>query len=282
MRYLEIKEALPSEQYISDIKEVYRAIARIKQKKCYTNFFISAKELQQWANEKSLSIIQSQSSVMIFRKRSGFSVIYFFTSDTTDICMLMKTLLDNQSRRYVIGIVYKKEYPYDIVQGFCSNGFKKETVYERMILSDICFTKYAQESCLKKAVVEDIDEIYDIFYSNFNEYTDQLPTKKEILKAINSGKHDIIIAKHERKKCIVNVFWFENKGKTIHWRYWVIRPEFRGKGLGRKLLQQVLGKYAHASRIILWVRDNNPQAKAFYEELGFVSDGLYDCILCKL
>ena len=80
----------------------------------------------------------------------------------------------------------------------------------------------------------------------------------------------------------VNVFWFENKGKTIHWRYWVIRQEFRGKGLGRKLLQQVLGKYAHASRIILWVRDNNPQAKAFYEELGFVSDGLYDCILCKL
>lgn len=279
---MEIKEALPSEQYISDIKEVYRAIARIKQKNFYTNFFVSAEELQQWANEKSLSIIQSQSSVMIFRKMSGFSVIYFFTSDTTDICMLMKTLLDNQSRRYVIGIVYKKEYPYDIVQGFCFNGFRKETVYERMTLSDICFAKYAQESCLLKAVVEDIDEIYDIFYSNFNEYTDQLPTKREILKAINSEFHDIIIVKNSNKNCIVNIFWFEHKGKTILLRYWVIRPEFRGKGLGRKLLQQVLGKYAHASRIILWVRDNNPQAKAIYEKLGFVLDGLYDCILCKL
>lgn len=40
---MEIKEALPSEQYISDIKEVYRAIARIKQKKFYTNFFFLLK-----------------------------------------------------------------------------------------------------------------------------------------------------------------------------------------------------------------------------------------------
>lgn len=43
MRYLEIKEALPSEQYVSDIKEVYRAIARIKQKNVILIFLFPLK-----------------------------------------------------------------------------------------------------------------------------------------------------------------------------------------------------------------------------------------------
>ena len=60
MRYLEIKEALPSEQYISDIKDIYKEILNIKQRIWYTNFYISVEELQEWVNENSVSIIKSK------------------------------------------------------------------------------------------------------------------------------------------------------------------------------------------------------------------------------
>jgi len=50
-----------------------------------------------------------------------------------------------------------------------------------------------------------------------------------------------------------------------------VRPEFRGHGLGRKLLQRLLARIARArvSRVFLMVRANNQVALNLYRSLGF-------------
>lgn len=50
-----------------------------------------------------------------------------------------------------------------------------------------------------------------------------------------------------------------------------VSPEFRGRGLGRRLVQQALeaGRQAGATRALLEVRVSNTGAQALYHRLGF-------------
>lgn len=49
-------------------------------------------------------------------------------------------------------------------------------------------------------------------------------------------------------------------------------PEYTGKGLGRQLLERAVSelKTLGYSEIILWVLEENTNARGFYEKLGFV------------
>lgn len=52
------------------------------------------------------------------------------------------------------------------------------------------------------------------------------------------------------------------------------RPRWRGRGLGRLVLDEVVG-WAHRRDLAveLWVEDDNPGARALYARYGFVPDG---------
>lgn len=62
-----------------------------------------------------------------------------------------------------------------------------------------------------------------------------------------------------------------NKKETVL-AHLAIRPELRGKGLGRNLIHELIKKADVPSDhgIILDVSEENPRAKALYERLGFV------------
>ena len=59
-------------------------------------------------------------------------------------------------------------------------------------------------------------------------------------------------------------------------------PEFRGKGIGRKLMQRTIGAaFAFGlTRIELTVRENNVNAIALYKSLGFEIEGLHRNAVC--
>ncbi|RUM88153.1 MAG: GNAT family N-acetyltransferase [Thermodesulfatator sp.] len=51
----------------------------------------------------------------------------------------------------------------------------------------------------------------------------------------------------------------------------VVSPEWRGKNLAEKLMQEALDYLSHRgfSRVALWVGEHNRRARHFYEKLGF-------------
>ena len=59
-------------------------------------------------------------------------------------------------------------------------------------------------------------------------------------------------------------------------------PEFRGKGIGRKLMRRTIGAaFAFGlTRIELTVRENNVNAIALYKSLGFEIEGLHRNAVC--
>lgn len=268
---------------VKDIAEMDRAITGVKKQNrtCYTNFYISREDWDDYINAGTVSMVASTGSVLVFRKKPRFYVLYFFISDIKDFSLIMRRIFQAKNRNYVTDIVYKNNCFAEIIGVLQSNGFIKRVIYERMVLKQKYAYKETSFSGLVHAQLSDVDGIYELMYNNFDEFSDQLPSKNEISKAINSDKNDIIILKNN-SGLILNMFWFVKQGKTVHWRYWIIHPEFRGKGLGTKLVVQALSRYSEAERVILWVRDNNPRAIALHKKLGFVSDNLTDCVMCLL
>ena len=54
-----------------------------------------------------------------------------------------------------------------------------------------------------------------------------------------------------------------------------VEPFFIGKGIGKKLIQQVISeaRTCNKNKIFLWVIEDNLQARTFYEKNGFVANG---------
>lgn len=84
--------------------------------------------------------------------------------------------------------------------------------------------------------------------------------KEYVPKALNGVTH-LIIAEDEAK-CPVAFMGIEDG--TLEMLF--IAPEERGKGLGKRLIQYGIENYAVER---LTVNEQNPQAKGFYEHMGF-------------
>ncbi len=83
---------------------------------------------------------------------------------------------------------------------------------------------------------------------------------KYIPQALNAIPHLIIAVNHE-KEPIAFMGIEERKLEMLF-----ISPQYRGKGLGKQLLQYGAENYSINE---LGVNEQNPQAKGFYEHMGF-------------
>jgi ribosomal protein S18 acetylase RimI-like enzyme len=57
-------------------------------------------------------------------------------------------------------------------------------------------------------------------------------------------------------------------------------PDFRGRGIGRQLMQQTIDAAFGLTRIELTVREGNVNAIALYKSLGFETEGLHRNAVC--
>ena len=266
---------------VTDVADINRAVNSIRKKKgtWYTNFYLSREECNEYISNGTLSLAIFKSSILILKEEARFYTLYFATSDVYDFRVTLQQFSKNIHSDCVVHVLYMECIPNDIINALHSIGFKKRVRYERMLLKKQYSILDSFPSNLIFAQLCDVDEIYDILYTNFDEYSDCLPTKYEIGKGIKSQQDDIVLLKGDTGR-IINIFWFKRQGKSVLWKYWVIRPEYRDKGLGKKLVKYILSRYSDAVRVILWVRDNNPRAKALHEHLGFALDGLNDHVMC--
>lgn len=84
--------------------------------------------------------------------------------------------------------------------------------------------------------------------------------KEYVPQALNGIAH--LIVAEEEQGCPVAFMGIENEALEMLF----ISPEERGKGLGKRLIQYGLKNYSVRQ---LAVNEQNPQAKGFYERMGF-------------
>ena len=92
----------------------------------------------------------------------------------------------------------------------------------------------------------------------------------EFVQQYDAQKDAVWIAEHNDR--IVGFLLLMHRGIAAQLRYFIIEPEYRGIGLGKKLMElymEFLAQHGYASSY-LWTTSELPAAAALYRRCGFV------------
>lgn len=97
---------------------------------------------------------------------------------------------------------------------------------------------------------------------------------KTSLLETNAQKHALIlVAEEEELLGYAIIYYVMDEGEIARI---AVSPKWRRQGVGRSLLDELckIGRERGIHRILLDVREGNEGARRFYEEYGFVQDGI--------
>lgn len=97
-------------------------------------------------------------------------------------------------------------------------------------------------------------------------------------KAITEGilKEQVLVALDDTGLC-VGFLWYALYGAFHSFPYIhiiAIKKEYRGQGIGQRLLKHFESNVVQSSKVFLVVSDFNPKAKALYERIGYKEVGV--------
>jgi len=93
---------------------------------------------------------------------------------------------------------------------------------------------------------------------------------KDFANEYNPEKDMVWICEHEDK--IIGFLVAQNRGTTIQFRYFIFQPQYRGIGLGKKLMTEFIDfmKRSNISHAYLWTTNEQQAAISLYSRFGFV------------
>ena len=265
---------------VADIKEIKEIITALKEQgdEWYTNYYISDDVAEDWIKKNKIRIYKGAKTFFLLREKTNFSLLFYFSVDIEAFSSSIQSLLDSTDETLSVDVLHKNNTAKTIVETFLNGGFSKRIRLYRMRLGKHAPIKGKMpELCY--ADNTDVDSIYTMLHSEFDELCEQIPDGDEIEKAVR--KRQIIVIKENAN--LVSFIWIERKGKTVVWRYWLTNPLYRSVSMaGIILLRQVLAMNEDADQTLLWVREDNQKVIAAHEKTGFVKDGLVDDVLCLI
>lgn len=128
---------------------------------------------------------------------------------------------------------------------------------------------------IQKAGESDFPQIVELFkeFSIFQNMPEKMENSLERLQQ-EQEFFNCFIAKNNNSQVVGYATWFYGyftwSGKSIYMDDLYVKPEFRGKGIGSRLMQEVIaqGKSAGCHKLRWQVSHWNSQAIAFYTRMG--------------
>lgn len=262
---------------VSDISTVLSIVADIRNKRqgFITNFYLDEKKHLFWIQNGIMFYEYDDGCLFLFKKNNSFWNLYYVSTSIewlTD--KLAKLIEDNSDDCFVIDIIERNNQINSTWKQLCHSGFYKAGEFVRMmrigksdVFNPVENVVFADES--------DVRLIGSLIQEHFNPLLEQLPLSDELYTYSNN--HQIL--KYVENDEILGFIVFEQNPSTIHLRYWLVRPEYRNKKVGSKLLRQFLFVGRDTHRQILWVSQDNENAIQKYLHYGFEKDNMFDFIM---
>ena len=91
----------------------------------------------------------------------------------------------------------------------------------------------------------------------------------EFCTTYNPENERLWIAEHNGE--MIGCLLLKNRGEAAQLRYFLIKPEYRGMGLGNRLLQLFMdfAKACHYKKAYLWTTNELDKAHHLYQKFGF-------------
>lgn len=227
-----------------------------------TNCFLTGDQIKTETENGSLYYIDSESSLLLFKMRDGYQIMYFYMNSEEPV-------LPEIPHGTVCEIAYRdKDQPLINTSLFLqNNGFTKLFSRDRLLLPAL--GKYEADTTVSFAKPDEFDTVKSILYSCFDKRTGCLPSDGDIISDIEAN--NIFVKRNEEGKPVGLIHISVQKAFS-EIRHLAINEEYRGKGLSSSLLGSFL-KCAEG-RIRVWVRNDNVPAVKAYMKFGFINDSM--------
>jgi len=205
---------------------------------------------------------------------NGFTRFFFIVSHVEEIKCFLTRLVNQVDGEVVTEIVGDSNYLLSIRSVFLTNGFYEYSSMVRMSkirteLSELSFDYIFPLKSDKKTELQ-------VLYNNyFDKFVERIPTSDEIDHFIINNNVYYFSDSGEIQGFII----FEQQGSTMHLRYWFVHPQYRGKGVGSKLMNVFLSHGNNVRRELFWVIESNVDAIKKYKHYGFAQEDMRNLIL---
>ena len=249
-------------------------------KNLITNCYLSIKEFEDEIELKTLMYREFPTgNLYILKYREDFMILYYYINRADSVkneFNEIKSIFDN--KKIVVEIPYREELQLEeVLDLFDELGFSlslKRINLEHQIEARLDTTcpyseiewKYFFDS------IEDSTRIREFLLDNFDKYTGCIPLKETIMKKIESNYFYVL--ENVESKEIVGVLEFD-LGRTTTIKHLAVSKEYRGKGLGRLLINMMLNTNKNVN---VWTTFSS-DAEQFYKNNGFVTTEYKSAVL---
>lgn len=265
---------------VHSIEELFEAIDKIRESaSAYaTNLFPNPHKIQGWINTRSLQMARSDRGLWLTRADRDFLHLYL-CSDAEALPDTINHARASVAQTLLSDIVTRKsDDSSHFVKALIDAGFAPHTTLSRMTVKSASLPGSVTSNdllVLRKAMLEDAGLVFDVLENTFDRFSKDLPHLEELQAFIESGCVLLAVLHDE----VVGGIIFELSGRTAHMRFCWVGEGFRGRGLGRAIVENYHCAVPAANKFELWVDQNNIAAQTLYQSLGYSFDGTVDQIL---
>ena len=241
-----------------------------------TNSFLPAKQLIDMIDSGEITAVTSSEGIIILLEEEKDLIRLYFHAANVEALRYIPTLIpQNINKTVVADIVGKNPHAANLSAELEKYGFYKHNELIRMNRKNKEGVLGAASNVVL-ADADDVNEIMDILYREFDIYVSQLPTRKKLEEAVSKGEITIVA----QQGMIAGLAYFVKLGERLKYLYQIaVRKNFRGRGIADALLTHMFENTAKDIVFQLWVEAKNSFAIRKYQKYSFVPDGLVDYIM---
>lgn len=239
-----------------------------------TNCYLSYNQLKKLLETDNVQIKFGQKGTYIFIEKEDYIELLFFVQNIMDLFEerdFLKGILP-LNKKVIISIIEKDKKNDEhekIMEGLGFSLYKKYVRKKLQVNGKKWEVPINENICFAEA--NDIDVIQSMINITFDSISDQIPSREELEQMIFQKQ----VWKYTSMDSLKGFLISERQGKKSYLRMLCIGSEYRGSGIGKRLLQEyIMSEYKYVDLFYLWVDGQNTKAIELYEKQGYVSDGL--------
>jgi len=268
---------------VTHLQPLTDAIARVRQRATAfsTSFFADRDQVEAWIGHRVLFYSEGPGGVLIFRRDRDFYRLYHVAADAGSLSEELSSL-DRVpwpgGGVLVSDLVGRPEDISTVADVYRMHGFRKYGFLFRMAcLCEIPPADGSEDSDVVFAMKEDVLAVAEFLEQLLDPFVDQIPGAGDLRDAAVRG--NVLIVR--RSGLLAGLLIFERTGLTTTLRYWYVSHNFRGQGVGARLIRKFFRLCGDGSRVVLWVVGSNADGIAKYRHYGFKSERLEDQIMVR-
>ncbi len=240
-----------------------------------TNIVWSAEELKKRIEQGSLYLEEIPAGRLWFCCSGTRNQLYFQT-DPEKMDTLRRLSSPHNCVSELIFTDAQRQKAENAGQVLNRLGYTKESTALFMSFTKKDETRFMEYPCsgvrCRKADMDDISRIRDLFEQCFDKLTDDIPDESMLEEEVRTGNVNVAYSGTEERDIIGCILLEKHHSRTLI-RHVSVEPAWRRKGVAKTLVGKALDGFLPGERGFLWVKEDNPAAVNLYKHFGFEISG---------